>query len=188
MMDRTLPFPIEAYYKLCQLDGKDPLDLTGVPELCYETKIGYRRDRITQDFGNVKFVFPGKYKYEYKQTEQGRGINLWTDGSDPLCPLWQITGFSRNQGDAVFFDQGFENVRDIEEFPVGEGICRYGWYSSNNELQLVAQIICGAQLTLVTVTLSDEEQRDSVLELLHEVRALLPKEEVRQQATYSSWQ
>ena len=78
MMDRTLPFPIEAYYKLCQLDGKDPLDLTGVPELRYETKIGYRRDQITQDFGNVKFIFPGKYKYEYKQTEQGRGINLWT--------------------------------------------------------------------------------------------------------------
>ena len=46
MMDRTLPFPIEAYYKLCQLDGKDPLDLTGVPELRYETKIGYRRVHI----------------------------------------------------------------------------------------------------------------------------------------------
>ena len=188
MMDRTLPFPIEAYYKLCQLDGKDPLDLTGVPELRYETKIGYRRDQITQDFGNVKFIFPGKYKYEYKQTEQGRGINLWTDESDPLCPLWQITGFSRNQGDAVFFEQGFEKVRDIEEFQAGEGICRYGWYSSNDELQLAAQIICGAQLTLITVTLQDEEQRDSVLELLHGVRALLPKEEVRQQATYSSRQ
>ena len=32
-------------------------------------------DQITQDFGNVKFVFPGKYKYEYD--EDKNHLNSW---------------------------------------------------------------------------------------------------------------
>lgn len=104
MMDRSLPFPIEAYYKLNQLDGRDPLDLTGVPELKYDTLIGYRRDQITQNFGNVKLTLPGKYKYEYEKLETG-GINLWTDDSDPHCPVWEVNGYSCKDGKAVYFEK-----------------------------------------------------------------------------------
>lgn len=187
MMDRSLPFPIEAYYKLNQLDGRDPLDLTGVPELKYDTLIGYRRDQITQDFGNVKLTLPGKYKYEYEKLENG-GLNLWTDDSDPHCPVWQVGGYSCKEGKAVYFEKGFEEVCELHQFEAGEGQCRYGWKKreADEPAALIAQVVCGDQLTLITITFPDDCQREAAVELLHQIKAYSPKEEYRQQRTYST--
>lgn len=172
-MDRTLPFPKEEYLLICGLDGRAPVDLSGVPDYESEFRIGYRRDTVTWRLGNLDVSIDGSFLFSYDDSS-GHGDYVWYDGLDTDWHTVRMTAFQSNEP-AAFRPGAFEGLFP-EEFEAGDGLCRAAWAGlaeENGEAweDVVAQVICGGQITFITVSCQRPEGREWAFSLLRGLRA-----------------
>lgn len=168
-LDAALPFPKEPYRELCALNGRPPIDVTHLPEYVSDFPIGYRRDTVTWQLGCLQVPLPGNYLFKYDDTS-GHGDYVWYDGLDENWHTVRMTAFQVAEEEAVFRDQSFAGLLP-EDFQVGDGWCRAAWAGviENEDEQyedVAAQVICGAQIVLITLSYQRREERDWAFSLL----------------------
>lgn len=172
-MDRSLPFPKAEYRLLCAMEGRSPADLSGVPSYESEYPIGYRRDTVVWDLGNLSVSIDGSFLFSYDDSS-GNGDYVWFDGLDENWHTVRMTAF-RGEGEAAFRPGTFAELFP-EDFPVGEGLCRAAWAGVIEDEKeswedVVAQVICGPQITFITVSYQHPEGREWAFDLLHSLSA-----------------
>lgn len=173
-MDSRLPLPMEAYRLLCALDGRTPVIPDTVQELETQYPVGFRRGNVTYGFGVLRLTLPGSYLYEWEALENGRGCDLWWEGSSE-GPVWRVNGFRLQEGNASL-DGDFDDLKDREDLFMENGQARWGWREETEEDGTCYQVFCkavsGPSLFIITVTYSDEKQRLSIYKLLRKLKTV----------------
>lgn len=171
-IDPALPIPIDEYLEVCALNNTEPLPTDDLKEYRSEFSIGYRRSFIRQRLGNLMIPLPGSYLYS---NEAGRD-HIWYDAADSG---WQTLRFTAFGGDepVIEFDDIFDNTAEPPEiFVVRDGKCKAafaGEVEENGETyyQIIAEILSGTQVTLVTAYFDDIADKETVFNLLREIEA-----------------
>ncbi len=169
-MNCHLPFPYEAYREVCGLHGRKPV-IEDVEPLAYEFPIGYRKRKIVETLGNLRLTLPGSYLYEWEENERGGGVNLWCDDS-VNSPVWRVSAYRAREGQAQF-SNGLKGVKDYEEYEITKGRIRFGWeqHGKENEKYYImeCEVITGPSFYLITVCYLKPEEREGIVELLHQI-------------------
>lgn len=178
-IDASLPFPKECYLELCALNERTPIDVTPLPDYVSEFPIGYRRDTVTWRVGCLNIPLPGNYLFQYDDAG-GNGDSVWFDGLEDNWHTVRVTAFQSPEKEASFHEKSFAGLMP-EDFPVGDGWCRAAWAGviEDEEEQyedVVAQVICGRQITLITLSYQRQEEREWAFSLLRSMSAHLEDE------------
>lgn len=179
-MDAALPFPKECYRELCGLNGRTPIDVARLPDYVTEFPIGYRRGLVTWRLGCLTVPLPGNYLFQYDDAGEN-GDSVWFDGLDSNWHTVRMTAFQAPEKEAVFHDKSFAGLLP-EDFPVGDGWCRAAWAGviedeGGQYEDVAAQIICGRQITLITLSYQRQEEREWAFSLLRGISAHLEDRE-----------
>jgi len=155
-LSSSIPLPLSEYRLLCELDGITA-KLLNNPELQTDYTIGYRRGMVTHKLGNLQITLPGDFLLD---TEDNHVI-LYDDEEN-----WhavRLTAF-RGKEPPEFSDKLFaDSASPAEEFAVenGRGKMAYaGWQEKDKCHQVIAQILSGLQVTLITVSFGDENEKE----------------------------
>lgn len=65
-LDPSVPFPIEEYKEVCELDGHQAADLSGVTPMTLEQPVGCRRGLLNRTIGCMRFAVPGSFLYDVR--------------------------------------------------------------------------------------------------------------------------
>ena len=169
-LDPDLPLPRASYYELCDLSEREPMLPPG-PELEYSFEIGYRKGLITHLFGELNLTLPGSYMYEWEEYDNGGGTNMWWDPSID-SPIWRITGYQKNAGNAEFTPH-LSDLNDLTEDEIQGGRIRWGWteLEENGEpfYQVQCEVISGPSLYYISVSYTNPEELNDIEELIEKL-------------------
>ncbi len=170
--DPALSVPIDEYLELCALNNVEPLPTNDLHEFRSEFPIGYRRGMIQQRLGNLIIPLPGFYLYS---NETGRD-HVWYDNADSGWRTLRITAFGGDEQVTEFDDIFGEAAEPPEIFEVKDGKCKaafMGTVEENDEIyyQIIAEVLSGMQITLMTVYFGDPEDKEIIMGYLKDIRA-----------------
>ncbi|MDV0446765.1 hypothetical protein MsAg5_06200 [Methanosarcinaceae archaeon Ag5] len=172
--DPLLPIPIPEYLEICGLDSSKPKSVVGIPAFESEFPIGYRKSEINMRLGNLLLPFPGYFLYA--KDRDGRD-HVYHDNLDADWYTYRLTALSGPEPQIDFDGDLFEgSVEPPEMFPVKDGFCRASYSGKVKEkgeeyFQIVAEILSGNQVTLITVYFDKAENRIHVMERLKSIQA-----------------
>lgn len=172
-LDPDLPFPREAYSLLCSLHHHKGIPTSSLPELKTDFPIGYRRGKVMDRLGNLSFSFPGHFLYESQNNNQD---HVFWDGLEKDWQSFRISAFGLKKAQADFDGELFENMEEKPEtFSIGNGRCRATFAGrvtegDANYYQIVAEILSGKQLTLVTASFEKKTKKNEVMTFLKNIK------------------
>ena len=136
--------------------GKEPVDVSALPDFISEFPIGYRKDKVTYTLGNLKFDLPGNYLYFEEDDSRG-----YYDGEDENWHVVRMLAYSMPDDEADYLEDD-ENVL-IEEKFFENGKCRLydlggEEEEDNDEYVCQCQIITEHQFTLFTLSCEGKDE------------------------------
>ncbi|WNY25505.1 hypothetical protein [Methanolapillus millepedarum] len=173
-MDSSLPFPVAEYLEICNLAGSKPKSVANLAAYESEFPVGYRKSDVHWRLGNLLLPFPGYFLYS--KDRDGRD-HVYHDNLEKNWYTYRMTALFGPEPQLDFDDDLFEgSAEPPETFPVKDGICRAsysGKVKENGEeyCQIVAEILSGNQVTLITVYFDEPENRVHVMDRLKGVLA-----------------
>ena len=171
-MDPDLPLPRDIYREICTLAGRQPI-LPDGPELESSFPIGFRRDLVTHSLGELELTIPGSYRYEWEESENGEGTNLWCDIAIE-SPIWRVNRFESG-AEITEFLPIFDGLEDPTEHETPGGRAKWGWRQLEGKeepvYQIQCQVIAGLATFLITITYFKPEEKDEIAVLLGKLSA-----------------
>lgn len=158
----------------CKLDGRKPVMAKNGTEYVSPFPIGYRKGTVTLSIANLRFCLPGSYQYEWEEYEDGSGVHLWCDDS-VNSPIWRMSIYHTNSPQASFGERN-DRLQELMEEDIPNGRIRYGWeqYGKKKDVYYVmeCEVIAGDFYYLITVTYTETEEKEGIIELLRRMEAV----------------
>lgn len=155
-LSSAIPLPLADYRLLCELDGLMAPTLQN-PELQSDYPVGYRKETITHRFGNLLIPLHGSFMIDDQEDDL-----VFYDGEENLRSV-RMSAFEAAQPAKQFSENLFTDVSSApEEFSAGygRGKMAYAGQVKDGWHQVIAQILTGRQITLITVSLHDEADKE----------------------------
>ncbi|HIZ01335.1 MAG TPA: hypothetical protein H9819_03660 [Candidatus Bacteroides merdipullorum] len=145
-LDSRLPFPKEAYLKLCECADYEPIDLSGLPELQTDYPIGYRKGELIYRLGNLEFRLPGQFIYFEKN-----GTHGYEDRADTNWHVVQLLAYSYEDGELSYVEQEGWTLLEEHYFEGGEyRLYDLGDGQKDGEYACQLQVLTDHQISLFT--------------------------------------
>lgn len=151
----ALPIPKKEYVEICRLDGREPVDMSGVKDYEAEYAIGFRRGLVSYRIGNATFRLPGSFL----QFEDDNTIGYW-DGTDD-GEVVRVTAY-KTDGEAEFFCG--ENIVKVCEGEGNNGRYMIADVSGEDGAPVMqVQLVTEHQFTLFTLASADGKSVDEAV-------------------------
>lgn len=201
-MNHEIPLPKEEYFELCRLHSKEPaIQEEDISPLHLPEKIGCRRGLLYRSIGNLMFAVPGHYLYDgeskgnaeryYDGNEQGWHDYYICGVQTKAMADFQETSFQQREVRKVIefsvmpgmgekelhFGGAGKTIETEAEMKMGEAMGKIAVYSpkmrnGRNIYTVAAQIICGHQMTVISISTDIEKDQKMAVELIKKVRQI----------------